>query len=80
VTIERKQFKSIIDQSHEIQNVRELLTERIEEYTELTNFHLKNQDKEELTIPDLKEMTELEMLLHMERCVIKYTQAIGDSK
>jgi DNA polymerase III alpha subunit (gram-positive type) len=80
MTIERKQFKSILDQQHEIRNVSELLTERITEYTELTNFHLQNQKKEELIIPDLSKFTELEMLLHLERCVIKYTQVIGDSK
>lgn len=80
MTIERKQFKSIIDQQHEIRNLKELLKERISEYTELTNFHLKKQEKDELTILDLSDHTELEMLLHLERCVIKYTQIIGDSK
>lgn len=72
------EWKSVSKNSTDINDWRQFLFDRIEEYTMLANWHLSENDK--IGNVKLEDMKDKDLVFHLENVVMKYIKAFEDRK
>lgn len=64
--------------SSNVENWREFIAERIQEYTDISNWHLPDDDK--IGNVDFDSMTDKDLMKHLEMLVMQYIKIFEEDK